>query len=807
MNFSFKKFLAVTLCIAAIFVSIGSFAGKAQAGVGDFAGFTYKGFSMIDKGVHTFPNGSTYHVYSSCYHTDRDPYGVCGGGNIIQDVSTGKYYDIPSYSTTPGTEQPRPSGAPGFTPSNNPPPPTNTSGDGTTCDPASGNCVAPPPPTPTPPPAPPTDAEIAAAQGVTDANGTLDTATQALNGANVDLATFQQNHPELIDANGNFIGEHYTNTDSGYGIIGANGETLSLTSDQYAALKNQYQSLQATVENDKQAVAEAEQNLNTAEFDVDNTGQSASELGASSGFSTADLAGAVGPASEVLTQPEEKTVEAGAQAGAATRVPIEIDPAVVKAIAKTDANTGAQVKKAFSLDGIAKMIAERMVHQIATSIVQWVNTGFKGAPAFVTDMKGFLEKVGDDVTTTFITKSGLLQTPYGPLIAQTIIAARSGNFNIQPIFSGALAQGQNVVNQFLSGDFYAGGLQGFYEVSQNCQNNYQCAYPASMDEVNKRVHEAQYLKEQEIQRNQGFQDVTKQVCDSPSGQSQSCASSCSGSGSGSSACASCKSSASQSSCRQVVVTPGSIIRENLNQALGSDLVTLENVHDINEIIGALMGQLINFVTTSSGGLSGASTPSRGKVNKNGTVSRISFLADLNSGTDLVSLAQARNPTLGLIDENLTKAKDPNRRTLYNGALDRVNQEEDLVNQMSSCYQDKLDPSFVPPLSASDGALAQERIDGGANTVSTLLEPVKSSLQNEISTISTKAGALQQIRNALTSATTVADINTIANSYKSKYANTGNSLEDDIKTLTDQVDSIGTDIQTQLDDCNALVATP
>ncbi|MDD4989186.1 MAG: hypothetical protein PHV42_02045 [Candidatus Pacebacteria bacterium] len=495
------------------------------------------------------------------------------------------------------------------------------------------------------------------------------------------------------------------------------------------------------------------------------------------------MAGAVGPAVSALEAPEIATDKAEGAAQTGTTVPVQ-EKTLEDIAAKTAAHTGAQTTKAFSLDGIAKMIAERMVHQIATSIVQWINRGFKGGPSFVTDLKGFMQNISNTVTTTFITQSGLLQTPYGPMVAQAILSAQNSAFNPNPNFTGALSNTTNL-NSFLGGNFYAGGMNGFYQMSQNPQNNAMGLFLTGNDRLDSKISQEQALAQTQLGWSSGFQSKT--TCDQrgPSVKKPD----------GTTTPGPCLHTS--------VVTPGSVIRDSLNQALGSDLVTLENVHDINEIINALMGQLMNFAVTGLNGLSGASQPTQQQKNKNGTIQNVSIIDQINGGTDLVTLAQTRNPGLALIDENLAKAKDPNRGALYTGALSTVNQTGDLVGQLTSCYQNELDPSFDPPLSDSDKSLAQTRIDEAGVTFSTTLEPVKTALEHEISIIDTKANSLQQIRNALVAATTVSDINNIINSYQSQYSNTGGTLEDDMKNLTDQINSVGADIQSQLDECNAL----
>ena len=47
------------------------------------------------------------------------------------------------------------------------------------------------------------------------------------------------------------------------------------------------------------------------------------------------------------------------------------------------------------IDGVAWALAKNILSQMTSSIVNWVNSGFKGSPAFITDFKGFVTEIAD----------------------------------------------------------------------------------------------------------------------------------------------------------------------------------------------------------------------------------------------------------------------------------------------------------------------------------------------------------------------------------------------------------------------------
>lgn len=76
----------------------------------------------------------------------------------------------------------------------------------------------------------------------------------------------------------------------------------------------------------------------------------------------------------------------------------------------------ALVVKEYGLDGIAGIIARAIVSSMVASLVDWINSGFQGSPAFITDLQGFLLETLDKKAFEIIEKLGgdasFLCTPF-----------------------------------------------------------------------------------------------------------------------------------------------------------------------------------------------------------------------------------------------------------------------------------------------------------------------------------------------------------------------------------------------------------
>jgi hypothetical protein len=62
--------------------------------------------------------------------------------------------------------------------------------------------------------------------------------------------------------------------------------------------------------------------------------------------------------------------------------------------------------KDITLDGILWAMAKQILSQMTTSIVNWINSGFEGSPAFVQDLEGFLLDTADQAFGEYLEEFG-----------------------------------------------------------------------------------------------------------------------------------------------------------------------------------------------------------------------------------------------------------------------------------------------------------------------------------------------------------------------------------------------------------------
>ncbi|MFO0718589.1 MAG: hypothetical protein U0522_00985 [Candidatus Paceibacterota bacterium] len=231
-----------------------------------------------------------------------------------------------------------------------------------------------------------------------------------------------------------------------------------------------------------------------------------------------------------------------------------------------------------SADSIATKVAKIAISSITTSIVKWINSGFKGGPLFVTDPAKFFTGVADRVAGSFIEGSDLefLCKPFkiSLLLALNLNYSYSFKEKIGCTLTDVI---NNVEGAAVS--FQDMGFDGWFKMTQNPQNNIYGANLMAEIELKERIADAVGIQKAELDQGAGF--LSSRDCLESNIETQECQK------------------------WGPVKTPGKVIETQLNEALGTNLKELQLADEFDEIINALINQAVQKIVTSVGGLSGA----------------------------------------------------------------------------------------------------------------------------------------------------------------------------------------------------------
>lgn len=235
--------------------------------------------------------------------------------------------------------------------------------------------------------------------------------------------------------------------------------------------------------------------------------------------------------------------------------------------------------KEFVLDEIAFMLAKAALSEITSGVVDWINSGFQGDPAFVTDLEQYLLDAADEVAGNIIygTDLGFLCSPLelDVRLALEIQYAKSNDlgYAVQCTLSDVVGN----VEDFYNGNFLAGGWPGWFEFVTKPQNNIYGATAIASARLENEILAAQNRKLETLQWGEGF--LSFEECQEV----------------GPKKIKKCK-----------TVTPGQVISEQLTFELSVGERTLIEADELNEVISALLGQLGSMALQGAGGLFGLS---------------------------------------------------------------------------------------------------------------------------------------------------------------------------------------------------------
>ncbi|NQV93257.1 hypothetical protein HQ403_02035 [Candidatus Kaiserbacteria bacterium] len=386
-------------------------------------------------------------------------------------------------------------------------------------------------------------------------------------------------------------------------------------------------------------------------------------------------------------------------------------------------NTGAIKNKDCVLDGLTTVIREVLISSLTRSIVNWINSGFEGDPAFITDLEGFLLDVGDQVLGTYIEGSELafLCSPFQINIRINLALDyyASTRDRVSCTLTGAI---QNVQDSF--GDFSSGNAwDSWFELSINPHNNAYGSFLGSRQAARKSVTSAQASQQSILDWGRGFKSY--EVCDSGGTQDPN---------------NSANISVGRFNCR--IATPGVVINEQLSQVIGSGFRQLELADEINEIIGALLGQLANQVL--GGSKNGFSGLSRNSFSQPSYVDQLVESSAQNSETEF------RSYGLTVVDGSISTENQ--YISAKNVSVARLNASESLLESLSQCYADKLSTTQSPTLTLDERATATERMNSATSTITASLTPLQTLLTNEIEQAQNNISRLLVIKENLQNAT-------------------------------------------------------
>ncbi|MDP9040587.1 MAG: hypothetical protein M3N30_01320 [Bacteroidota bacterium] len=451
----------------------------------------------------------------------------------------------------------------------------------------------------------------------------------------------------------------------------------------------------------------------------------------------------------------------------------------------TEQNTGKILQNARSestrtnfLDCISRQLARAALQRITASTVDWINSGFHGSPTFIQNYQQFFSNVANDAAGAYLQGSSLafLCSPFSLQVKIAVAQAYANSNSSSRSGAGAactLQQASNNINNFINGNFSAGGWPALISFTTVPTNNPFGAYMYAKAGLQSSVANAQQNAAKNISAD-GFINMQQVTCPNTTSNTRVTVSSKAG-------------VACPVDCTCKTTTPGSVIAGTLTKQLNLPSDELNMAKNFDEVISALMTQLLTKAlqggVSNLSGQSGYASSFLTANQQQGAVAAQSFLQQLQSDTTVA--------------QQYGYAKQ--------GAIADIQNTQAQLQSVNNCWSSAASSTVFTndkqAQAASNAAADQTQI--------TVLQNKVDAYNNDITRANNAIAVLEQLQTQVLNASSNSQVQTLQTQYASDIANglvlTTSDLttaQQDRTTLQAQMNSINQDAGAQLTSCYA-----
>ncbi len=423
------------------------------------------------------------------------------------------------------------------------------------------------------------------------------------------------------------------------------------------------------------------------------------------------------------------------------------------------------------VDCFLNVIAKVALQQITVSVVNWINSGFSGQPAFVNDYQQFFTNVADAAAGAFIQGSPLsfLCSPFQLQIKIAIAQA----YATRAAQSCTLTKLISDINGFMNGAFSSGGWPGFISFTTVPTNNPYGAFAYAQVGLATAQSQALTNAKNNISPT-GFLNLQKlSGCSDPTQNGISGSASI---GVNPQAAIAAGKAALPPGCTATVVTPGSAIAASLTSLNNAQINQLGIGNDIDQIITALTTQLMTHIV------------------QNG----LSSLSQTTTQTPADIAAESQATTLlGEMQTETTLAQQLG--SIYQGSIGDIESAQEDLNSLASCWG-SVASSSPSAAQASQNASNASEILQSLNTQIDILNNNITEVNNEIAELNQFQEDVSSAQSDAGVANATASYNAAAGSFPAQTDVT--TAQQNRTTEQAQLATLEQSVQTSLTQCQA-----
>jgi hypothetical protein len=421
---------------------------------------------------------------------------------------------------------------------------------------------------------------------------------------------------------------------------------------------------------------------------------------------------------------------------------------------------------------LTNVLAKIALQQITASVVNWINSGFKGQPSFVSNYQQFFNNVANLAAGQFIQGAGLsfLCSPF-KLQIKIAVAQSYANRGAQ---SCTLTSVINNINSFMNGNFSQGGWQGLISYTTIPTNNPYGAYAYAQIGLSNAQANAVANAKSNISPT-GFLNMQQNTCTNTLSTSVT---------------AGQNSQAAQVSCPPgccKTTTPGSVIEASLNKTLGSGVDQLGLASDLDQIINALTTQLLTKA------LQGGLTNLSGNDGVQSTYQTADQIAAQAQAQGILTNLQAQ---VGYAQQY---------GSIEQGSISDIENMQASLNNLINCWSGIASSSSFSSSqqaqAASNAASAQATFDSFGAQITLY--------NNNITAVNAEIATIEQLQTEALSIASTADVQQLTTDYNNAQSTTPFISATDVTTaqqnrttLQSQLANVNTSTQSSLLQCQA-----
>jgi hypothetical protein len=400
---------------------------------------------------------------------------------------------------------------------------------------------------------------------------------------------------------------------------------------------------------------------------------------------------------------------------------------------------------------MTRNLAKILLQQITTSVVNWINSGFNGSPAFVQNPSQFLQQTADKIAGDYIKSSALsfLCSPF-QLKVRIAIAQSYANRNAG---SCTLTQVSNNITGFMRGTFStAGGWPAFLSFTSMPTNNPYGAFLYGSAGIGAATANAQNQTKTDLLQGGGFLSFQQKVPGSCVNTTSPPPPSLNKSVTEVSGPANPSNPTQQlyQVCDYVSTTPGRIIASSLESTMKGSIDQLTLAKSFDEIISALINQLIT--RTLQGGLSNLS-------GANGYASNFYTTDQLQTQTQQQTLiSQMQNDT----------SMASQYGAVQQGSIQDIENVQNQLNDVYNCWSNIAGQATTTSVTDALRATATTNATGASTTINSLNVTI-GGYNERISKVNTAIVTLTQLQSRALSVTSSSELSSVQSDYSSSKA--------------------------------------